>query len=117
MELDYKSIGGRIKLARVKANLTQQNLAEKVGISDTHMSNIELGKAQASLKIMVNLARALSIPIDDLFNDNSNRSASQMANILINEITDCTEYELHVLSAIIKETKAALRNKDYQQAQ
>ena len=41
MELDYKAIGKRIKIARIKADLTQERLAERIGISPTHLSNIE----------------------------------------------------------------------------
>ena len=35
MELDYKAIGKRIKIARIKADLTQEALAEKASLS-TH---------------------------------------------------------------------------------
>ena len=40
MELDYKAIGKRIKIARIKADLTQERLAERIEISPTHLSNI-----------------------------------------------------------------------------
>ena len=36
MELDYKAIGKRIKIARIKADLTQERLAELIDISPTH---------------------------------------------------------------------------------
>ncbi len=41
MDLDYKAIGKRIKISRIKA---QDNLANRVGVSASHMSNIETGK-------------------------------------------------------------------------
>ena len=40
MELDYKAIGKRIKIARIQAELSQEALAEKADLSPTHMSNI-----------------------------------------------------------------------------
>ena len=40
MELDYKAIGKRIKIARIKADLTQERLAEMVEISPTHMLSL-----------------------------------------------------------------------------
>ena len=40
MELDYKAIGKRIKIARIKADMTQEMLAEKIELSPTHLSNI-----------------------------------------------------------------------------
>lgn len=35
MELDYKAIGKRIKIARIQMDLTQESLSEIVGISPT----------------------------------------------------------------------------------
>ena len=49
MELDYKEIGKRVKIARIRADLTQEALAEKAGLSITHMSNIENGHSKLSL--------------------------------------------------------------------
>ena len=58
MELDYKAIGKRIKIARIKADLTQEALAEKASLSTTHMSNIETGNSKLSLPAIVSLANA-----------------------------------------------------------
>ena len=41
MELDYKAIGKRVKIARIKADLTQEKLSELVGVSPTHLSSEE----------------------------------------------------------------------------
>lgn len=41
MELDYKAIGKRIKIARIRAEMTQEKLSEIAGVSPTHLSNIE----------------------------------------------------------------------------
>ena len=56
MELDYKEIGKRVKIARIRADLTQEVLAEKAGLSITHMSNIENGHSKLSLPMAVALA-------------------------------------------------------------
>ena len=42
MELDFKAIGKRIKIARIKKELTQEAVSEKVGVTPQHMSNIEM---------------------------------------------------------------------------
>ena len=36
MELDYRAIGKRIKIARIKADLTQEALAEKLHLNFHH---------------------------------------------------------------------------------
>ena len=77
MELDYKAIGKRIKIARIKADLTQERLAEMVEISPTHMSNIETGTTRVSLTAIVSLANALSVTVDDLLCDSVVKSKVQ----------------------------------------
>jgi len=53
MELNYKAIGKRIKIARIQRELTQERLAEMADISPTHMSNIETGTTRVSLSAIV----------------------------------------------------------------
>lgn len=65
MELDYKAIGKRIKIARIKADLTQERLAELIDISPTHLSNIETGTTRVSLNTIISIANALSVTGDD----------------------------------------------------
>ena len=69
MELDYKAIGKRIKIARIKADLTQERLSEIVGISPTHISNIETGTTKVSLTSIVSIANGLGVTVDDLLCD------------------------------------------------
>ena len=66
MELDYKEIGKRVKIARIRADLTQEALAEKAGLSITHMSNIENGHSKLSLPMAVALANAFDCGANDL---------------------------------------------------
>jgi transcriptional regulator with XRE-family HTH domain len=77
MELDYKAIGKRIKIARIKADLTQEKLAETIELSPTHLSNIETGTTRVSLTTIVSLANALSVSVDDLLCDSVIKSKIQ----------------------------------------
>jgi transcriptional regulator with XRE-family HTH domain len=45
---------------RLKINLTQQELASKIGISKTHISEIENGIKTPSVKVLVHLAATLN---------------------------------------------------------
>ena len=74
MELDYKAIGKRVKIARIRADLTQEALAEKAGLSVTHMSNIETGNSKLSLPMAVSLANALDVSVDEFLCDSVIRS-------------------------------------------
>ncbi|MCM3587445.1 helix-turn-helix transcriptional regulator [Mesobacillus maritimus] len=56
-----------VKLARIKANLTQQQLADKVGITRQTVSLIEKGKYNPSLKLCLQICYAVHAKLDEIF--------------------------------------------------
>ncbi|MEI3521810.1 MAG: helix-turn-helix transcriptional regulator [Anaerosacchariphilus sp.] len=109
MELDYRAIGKRIKIARIKADLTQERLAEAVEISPTHMSNIETGTTRVSLTAIVNLANALSVTVDDLLCDSVIQAKPQFEKDIAALLEDCDEYEIRMVRDMAQALKDTLR--------
>ena len=109
MELDYVSLGKRIKETRLKADMTQEELAEKSCLSITHMSNIETGNARVSLRTLVGIASALSVSMDDLLCDSVVRATPQIRGDIASLLADCDEYEIRVIRDTVGELKASLR--------
>ena len=70
MEVDYKAIGQRIKIARIKKGVTQETVADLIDITPAHMSNVETGKTKVSLPTLIAIANALSVSVDTLLCDN-----------------------------------------------
>ena len=66
MEVDYYKIGQRIRHFRKGQGLSQEELAERVHISTTHMSHIETANTKPSFGVIVALAIALNVSIDYL---------------------------------------------------
>lgn len=97
MEINYKSLGRRIKFARMERKLTQEKLAELVGLSSTHMSNIESGTANVSLPSLVNIANALSLSVDDLLSDSIVHARASLEREFQQMLDRCTEYEMRVV--------------------
>lgn len=60
-------MGYKIKELREKRNMTQEELAEKSGVSRTIISFLENGNPNTTSKTLVNIARALDVSIDQLF--------------------------------------------------
>lgn len=60
------SIGQRIKLFRQKTNISQEELAVKVGISRISMSNYERGERTPPVDIFLRIAQALHVSTDEL---------------------------------------------------
>jgi len=57
----------RIKELRVKYNLTQEKLAQIVGVRRETIIFLEQGKYNPSLRLAHNIAKVLETSIDDLF--------------------------------------------------
>lgn len=57
--IDYKDFGHRIRVIRRKQGLTQEELAEQVGISASFLGHIERGSRIASLETLVLLCNTL----------------------------------------------------------
>lgn len=67
--MDLKAVGRRIKVAREKAGLTQEDLAAKANLSTTHISCIERGVKPPKLDTFVTIANAIGISSDILLQD------------------------------------------------
>ena len=57
----------RMKIARVECDLSQEQLAEKVGATRQTIGMIEAGKYNPSLKLCVAICRVLGKTLDELF--------------------------------------------------
>jgi len=57
----------KIKELRVKLNLTQEELAQAVGVRRETIVFLEQGKYNPSLKLAYDVAKKLKIKIDELF--------------------------------------------------
>lgn len=64
-----KILALNIKAERVRKNLTQFQLAELIGISESTISLIERGLQTPSAFIVFDIAHVLKIDINDLFKD------------------------------------------------
>ena len=65
--MDQIKIGKFIAEQRKKNNLTQMQLAEKLGITDRAVSKWETGKAMPDVAIIPALCGILGITVNDLF--------------------------------------------------
>ncbi len=60
-------IENRVKLARVEKDLTQEQLAELVGVTRQTIGLIEAGKYNPTLKLCLALAKVTGKRLDELF--------------------------------------------------
>ncbi|MFC9894262.1 helix-turn-helix domain-containing protein [Nocardia sp. NPDC127579] len=60
------TVGGRLRALRRDRALTLAALAATTGISESTLSRLESGQRRATLELLLPLARAYDVPLDDL---------------------------------------------------
>lgn len=69
--IDNVQIGQKIRAFRLQAGLTQEKLAEEVGITFQQVQKYERGITKVNLVKLQQLAEVLKVPISSFFNDES----------------------------------------------
>lgn len=67
--MDQSAIGARIREARLKKKLTQEQLAEKADIGFYYIGEIERGVKLPSLSVFIQIVEALGVSADSLLKD------------------------------------------------
>ncbi len=106
--MNYFEIGQRIRKFRKASGLSQDQLAEKVGISVTHMSHIETGNTKLSLPVLVSLAEALEVRCDDLLYGRETSGRVSLIDGIAAELEGCGANELKALAEILRSAKKSI---------
>ena len=105
--MDYYKIGQKIRKYRKACGLSQEQLAERVGISVTHMSHIETANTKLSLPVFVDIANALEVQLDDLLSETlSERNTS--IDELLGILEGCSAQQIRIITDVARATKISL---------
>lgn len=63
-DLDFKTIGLKIKERRQLLDLTQEFVANELNVNPSHISNIEGGRSNPSLTVLVKIANIFKCSVD-----------------------------------------------------
>ena len=94
-------------LKRKAHGISQEDLAEKIGISITHMSHIETDNTKLSLPVFVSVADALNCRIDELLHESASTDKSASAESILQVMERCTPQQLRVIEDIIIAAKTS----------
>lgn len=107
--MDYYAIGQRIRKSRKAKQLSQEQLAEKVGISTTHMSHIETGNTKLSLEVFAGITTALDARADELLFGIREIAMEGHVNEIEQILSDCNAVEQFIISDTAKAIKHSLK--------
>ena len=106
--LDYFQIGQRIRKYRKAAGLSQEELAEKIDISTTHMSHIETGNTKLSLPVLTDIALLLDVRTDDLIFEAPRAGRVSSTEKILYTLDQCDEIQLRIIADMVRELKISL---------
>ena len=107
--IDYASIGQKIKKIRLEKGITQEQLAEAVGVGVTHISHLETGSGTVSLKVFLAIVNYLNCSADEILCKEI-ATAKPLLNSWLSElVADCDQTETKILSDILAAAKQTLR--------
>ena len=106
--MDYYAIGQRIRKIRKARGITQEALAERVGISTTHMSHIETANTKMSLPTFAEIASALEVRTDELLYDNRPEDRSASIAYMTELLDTCTIQQVRIIEDLVRAAKESL---------
>ncbi|MEG0156527.1 MAG: helix-turn-helix transcriptional regulator [Anaerovoracaceae bacterium] len=101
-KIKYEEIGGRIKLARREAGISQERLAEVVGVCATHISHVENGKSVPSVKVLIGVMNCLKVTPNQIFGGSVETSKSQLLKETEMIFKDCSVKEASKLNRLLE---------------
>lgn len=106
--MNYYDIGQKIRKMRKARGLSQEALAECVGISVTHMSHIETANTKLSLPVLAALADALETGTDELLCRDADSARATAESAITRLLGSCTAGQLRVMESILKAAKTSM---------
>jgi transcriptional regulator with XRE-family HTH domain len=97
---DVNSLGTIIKEARIKKGITQEALAEKVGVGSRHLMGIENEGSHPSYTLLYHLIRELCIQPDVIFFPEKHTDVSNISD-LVYMLENCDDRALVIIRATI----------------
>ncbi|MCI2160337.1 MAG: helix-turn-helix domain-containing protein [Oscillospiraceae bacterium] len=101
MEELLNNYGQTIKDARLAAGMTQDALAEQIGVTTRYIMAIENENKQPRMKVLFKLIRALKISADTIFYPEIQHADKKREHI-VHMIQLCDERDLQVVMATVK---------------
>ena len=102
-----RRVGHRIKLARQRGDLSQEDLAERIDRSVAAVSNMERGRTLPSFMTLERLARAFDMPVREFFDlgpetGESNPKRSRLVTELVEATRLLSDADLEVALELVQ---------------
>ena len=100
MNQQYIAMGNRIKTRRKELHINQNQLAERLDISNNHMSSIETGKEKPSLDVFTQICIELDVTPNYLLLG-SMHSDNTLQNV-VDKLRLCSAEDIRLVNCVIE---------------
>ena len=119
MHYAKKNLGAVVRKARKSRNLTQQQLADHLGMSLRSIIDVENGRSNLKFDTLFALVRFLCIPGKDIFYPqentgiNTESTSTEIRQRLHDQIEECSDCELLLLDGICASALSVFRAQSF----
>ena len=111
MRKSIDTLGKAVRTARKNKHLSQEALAERIGVCKRTIIDIENNTGNPKFEILYALVRELDLPLHQVFYPDMSENP-ELKSMLMQELDNCSEYEMKILLAVIQSLRSALRMSD-----
>ena len=94
-------VGVRIRDIRAKNRITQEQLAEKMGISSKYLSSIERGKENPTLNTLIRLAEGLDVDLGEVFQDLEMEDPAKRRELALDMVRNADEDQMQMIAKFL----------------
>ena len=106
---DETHLGYNLRLFRLRRGLSQAEVAEQIPVTVTYYSDIERGRKQPAINILLSIATVLDVTLDELFLNDLPMDNNRYARMIVNLISLCSPRDAHVLYTVLFSVYDALQ--------
>lgn len=107
------ALGSVVRKSRKDKHLSQEALAEKIGVCKRTIIEIENSSGNPKFEMLCKLVRELDLPIYQVFYPDVFVNLD-LQEILAEEIKTCTESEMRIILSVVKSLRCTLKNQGVQ---
>ena len=111
MNQSINALGNAVRTTRKNKHLSQEALAEKIGVCKRTIIDIENFTGNPKFEILCPLVRELDLPLYQVFYPESTVNP-ELKNMLLKEISDCSDYEMKVILSVVRSLKNTLQTEE-----
>lgn len=104
-------LGKAVRTARKSKHLSQEALAERIGVCKRTIIDIENNTGNPKFEILYALVHELDLPLHQVFYPDVSEN-QELKSLLMQELDNCSEREMKIILAMVQSLRSALRMSD-----